>query len=221
MDWSPILITFKLALITTLALFVVGVPLAYWLSYGKFKMKPAVEALVTMPLVLPPSVLGFYLLVAFGPKYFLGNFLSEYLNINLLFTFEGLIVASMIYSLPFMVQPIQSALENLPKSLQESSQLLGKSNFTTLIKVLLPNIKASVLTSLVLTFTHTVGEFGVVLMIGGSIPGETKLASIAIYEEVEAMNYGAAHTYSFILFAISFTILLLVYSLNKKAIRVI
>lgn len=221
MDWSPLLITFKLALITTAALFVVGVPLAYWLSHSKFRFKPAVEALVTMPLVLPPSVLGFYLLVVFGPKHFFGNFLSEHLNINLLFTFEGLIVASMIYSLPFMVQPIQSALENLPKSLKESSKLLGKSNFTTLIKVLLPNIKASVLTSLVLTFTHTVGEFGVVLMIGGSIPGKTKLASIAIYEEVEAMNYDAAHIYSFILFAISFSILLLVYSLNRKAIKVI
>ena len=221
MDWSPILITFKLALITTLALFIVGVPLAYWLSTGRFRFKPAMEALVTMPLVLPPSVLGFYLLVAFGPKYFFGNFLSEYLNINLLFTFEGLVVASMIYSLPFMVQPIQSALENLPSSLNESSKLLGKSHFVTLTQVLLPNIKASILTSIVLTFTHTVGEFGVVLMIGGSIPGETKLASIAIYEEVEALNYAAAHVYSLILFAISFTILVLVYSLNKRAIKVI
>lgn len=215
------MITFKLALITTVVLFLVGVPLAYWLSYSRFKLKPAIEALVTMPLVLPPSVLGFYLLVAFGPKHFLGNFLTEYLNINLLFTFEGLIVASVIYSLPFMVQPIQSALENLPRSLNESSMLFGKTKFTTLIKVLLPNIKASILTSLVLTFTHTVGEFGVVLMIGGSIPGKTKLASIAIYEEVEALNYSAAHVYSFILFAISFSILVLVYSLNKKAIKVI
>jgi len=221
MDWSPLLITFKLAFITTIALLLVGIPLAYWLAFGRFRLKPAVEALVTMPLVLPPSVLGFYLLVAFGPKYLFGNFLNEYLNINLLFTFEGLVVASMIYSLPFMVQPIQSALENLPNSLKESSKLLGKSHFITLFKVLLPNIKASVLTSLVLTFTHTVGEFGVVLMIGGSIPGETKLASIAIYEEVEALNYGAAHMYSFILFAISFTILLFVYSINRKAIKVI
>jgi len=120
-----------------------------------------------------------------------------------------------------MVQPIQSALETLPSSLNESAKLLGKSHFVTLTKVLLPNIKTSILTSLVLTFTHTVGEFGVVLMIGGSIPGETKLASIAIYEEVEALNYGAAHMYSFILFAISFTILVLVYTLNKRAIKVI
>ncbi|MHB1146170.1 MAG: molybdate ABC transporter permease subunit [Lutibacter sp.] len=214
-DLDPLWLTAKLALITTVILLVVSVPLCYWLAYSKFKLKAVVEAVVSLPLVLPPSVLGFYLLVAFSPKNAFGEFLNQYFDIRLVFTFEGLIIASVIYSLPFMVHPIQAGLKNLPVSLREASFTLGKSKFTTLVKILLPNIKSSILTGIVLTFAHTVGEFGVVLMIGGSIPEETRVVSIAIYDEVQAMNYDAANLYAGILFVFTFLILLGVYLINN------
>lgn len=213
-DWEPLVLTFQLAFITTVLLFVIGIPIAYWLAFSKTKIKPVFETLVSMPLVLPPTVLGFYLLVAFSPANSLGAWLDKWLGLRLIFSFEGLVFASMIYSLPFMVQPIQSGFAHLSPSLKEASYLLGKSRWTTLIKVLLPNIRASLLTGLVLSFAHTIGEFGVVLMIGGNMPGRTKVASIAVYDEVEAMNYGAANAYSLILFAITFAILLAVYAIN-------
>lgn len=215
LDWQPLILTFKLALITTLLLFFISIPLAYWMAYTKSKLKPVIETLVSMPLVLPPTVLGFYLLIAFSPSNSFGNWLDEYLGLRLIFSFEGLLLASILYSLPFMVHPIQSGFSNLPKSLKEMSYILGKSRTSTIIKVLLPNIKPSLLTGIVLAFAHTIGEFGVVLMIGGNIPGKTKVASIAIYDEVEALNYGAANMYSFILFALTFTILLIVYLFNN------
>jgi molybdate transport system permease protein len=165
---------------------------------------------------LPPSVLGFYLLVAFSPQNAFGEFLNQYFDVQLVFTFEGLIIASVLYSLPFMVHPIQAGLKNLPISLKEASFTLGKSKFTTLVKILLPNIKTSILTGIVLTFAHTVGEFGVVLMIGGSIPEETKVASIAVYDEVQAMNYDAANMYAGILFIFTFSVLLGVYLINNS-----
>lgn len=214
-DWSPLLLTFKLALITTLVLFILAIPLAYWLAYTKSKLKPIIETLVSMPLVLPPTVIGFYLLIAFSPSNAFGNWINEWLGLRLVFSFEGLLLASVFYSLPFMVHPIQSGFTNLPKSLKEMSYILGKTRVTTIIKVLLPNIKPALLTGIVLAFAHTIGEFGVVLMIGGNIPGKTKVASIAIYDEVEALNYSAANTYSIILFALTFTILLLVYLFNN------
>ena len=214
LDWQPLILTFKLALITTLLLFFIAIPLAYWMAFTKSKLKPVIETLVSMPLVLPPTVLGFYLLIAFSPSNAFGNWLNEWLGLRLIFSFEGLLLASILYSLPFMVHPIQSGFSNLPKSLKEMSYILGKSRTSTIIKVLLPNIKPSLLTGIVLAFAHTIGEFGVVLMIGGNIPGKTKVASIAIYDEVEALNYGAANTYSFILFALTFTILLIVYLFN-------
>jgi molybdate transport system permease protein len=214
MDWSPIILTLKLATITTFILFWVSLPIVNWLYKTKSALKPIVETIVAMPLVLPPTVLGFYLLVAFSPSSNFGQFLLETLNLKLVFTFEGLVFASVIYSLPFMVHPIQSGLSNLPKSLSEASQILGKSSITTLFKVLLPNIKSSILTGIVLSFAHTMGEFGVVLMIGGNIPGETKVASIAIYDEVEALNYSNANFYAIILFIIAFLILFLVYFRN-------
>lgn len=214
MDWNPLILTFELALVTTFLLLLVSLPLAYWLAYSKQKFKPVVETIVSMPLVLPPTVLGFYLLVAFSPSYFLGAFLQEWLHVRLVFSFPGLVVASIIYSLPFMVQPIQAGLRALPDSFREASYILGKNNLTTFFRVLLPNIKGSVLTGIVLAFAHTIGEFGVVLMIGGSIPGRTRVASIAIYDEVESLNYSLANSYSLILFAITFCILLLVYLIN-------
>lgn len=214
MIWQPIILTFELALVTTAILFVLSVPLAYWLSYTHSRVKPVIETIVSMPLVLPPTVLGFYLLVAFSPSNALGQWLDENLNLRLVFSFEGLVVASIIYSLPFMVQPIQSGLSNLPVALSEASFVLGKSKWKTLVKVLLPNIKPSLLTGLVLSFAHTIGEFGVVLMIGGNIPGKTRVASIAIYDEVESLNYGLANKYSLFLFAVTFIILLIVYLFN-------
>ena len=214
MDWGPIILTFKLALITTMILFVLSIPLAFWLSYTKSKIKPVIETIVSMPLVLPPTVLGFYLLLAFSPSNPLAAWFNDNLGIKLIFSFEGLVIASVIYSLPFMVHPIQSGLANLPQSLSEASFVLGKSKRETLLKILLPNIKPALLTGIVLSFAHTIGEFGVVLMIGGSIPNETRVASIAIYDEVESMNYAAANQYSFILFLITFIILLTVYLIN-------
>ena len=215
-DWQPLILTFELAFITTLILLVISVPIAYWLAFSKSRIKPVIETLVSMPLVLPPTVLGFYLLIAFSPSNAFGQWLDEWLGIRLVFSFTGLVIASLIYSLPFMVQPIQSGFSNLSTSLQEAAYILGKSKTTTLLKVLIPNIKPSLLTGIVLAFAHTIGEFGVVLMIGGNIPGKTKVASMAIYDEVEALNYAAANTYSLILFGVTFSILLIVYLVNGK-----
>ena len=214
MEWGPIILTFKLALVTSSILLVVSIPLAYWLAYTKNRFKPLFETLVSMPLVLPPTVLGFYLLIAFSPSFFLGQWLDEWFGLRLVFSFEGLVIASVFYSLPFMVHPIQAGFSNLSSSLTEASFVLGKSKTTTLFKVLLPNIKPSLLTGLVLAFAHTIGEFGVVLMIGGNIPDKTRVASIAIYDEVESLNYGAANAYSLILFAVTFFVLLAVYLVN-------
>jgi molybdate transport system permease protein len=214
MEWGPLILTFKLASVTTVLLFLISIPIAYWLSFSNSKVKPFMEAIITMPLVLPPTVLGYYLLVAFNPNSVLGNFLEAFLGLRLLFSFEGLVVASIIYSLPFMVQPIQSGLNNLPISLKEASQSLGKSTLTTLVKVMLPNIKPAILTGCVLAFAHTVGEFGVVLMIGGNIPDKTRVASVAIYNEVESLNYSSANIYSGVLLIVSFIILVIVYLVN-------
>ena len=208
------LLTFKLAMITTLLLLIISIPIAYWLAYTKSKTKPVIETLVSMPLVLPPTVIGFYMLVAFSPANAFGSWLDNWLGLRLVFSFEGLVLGSLIYSLPFMVHPIQAGFANLSPSLKNASYVLGKSKFTTLRKVLLPNIKPSLITGIILAFAHTIGEFGVVLMIGGNLSGRTRVASIAIYDEVEAMNYSAANTYSMILFGITFLILLIVYLIN-------
>jgi len=215
-DLDPLWLTVKLALIVTIILFVIAVPLAYWLAYSKFRFKTIAEVIITLPLVLPPSVLGFYLLIAFSPENAFGKFLDHYFNLRLVFTFEGLIIASVLYSLPFMVNPILAGFKNLPPSLKEVSFTLGKSKFATLTKILLPNIRASLLTGIVMTFAHTIGEFGVVLMVGGSIPKETRVVSIAIYDEVESMNYHNANIYAAILFVFTFLILLGVYIVNNR-----
>jgi molybdate transport system permease protein len=217
-DWTPFFITFKLALITTIILFVISIPVAYWLAYSKFKIKFLIEAIVSLPIVLPPSVLGFYLLVAFSSQNAFGAFLSDFFDISIPFTFTGLVIGSIIYSFPFMVQPIQAGFQNLPRALKEASYTLGKSRFKTLMHVLLPNIKSSLLTGIVLSFAHTIGEFGVVLMIGGNL-NETRVASIAIYDRVNKLDYSTAHIYSLILLLFSFTILAVVYFFNKKGTR--
>ncbi len=218
-DWQPLLLTFRLAAITTLILFMIGIPLAYWIAATRTRFKPVIETLVSMPLVLPPSVLGFYLLLAFSPQNAFGQWLEQWFHIRLVFSFAGLVIGSVIFSLPFMVHPIQSGLQALPPSLIEASRTLGKSDIVTLFRVLLPNIKPALLSGAVLSFAHTIGEFGVILMIGGNIPGVTKVASIAIYDEVESLNYAAANFYAFVLFAITFAILLTVYVTNRKLLK--
>jgi molybdate transport system permease protein len=214
--WEPLILSFTLSLITTVILLLIGVPLAYWFSQSKSKLKPVYESVISLPMVLPPSVLGFYLLLAFSPNNFFGKFLEEYFSLRLLFSFEGLIIASVIYSLPFMVHPVQAGFQNLSPSLKDAAYTLGISPRKTFLRVLLPNIKPALLTGIVLTFAHTVGEFGVVMMIGGNIPGVSKVASLAIYDEVESMNYAAANFYSLVLLALSFVILFLLFLFNKK-----
>ena len=215
-ELTPLWLTLKLAFFTTLILFFVAIPLANWLSNRKTIFKTIAEVIVSMPLVLPPSVIGFYMLLAFSPGNSFGAFLEKMFDIRLVFSFEGLLIASVIYSLPFMVHPIQSGLSSLSPSLKEASYSLGKAKRETLFKVLLPNIKSSLLTGIVLTFAHTVGEFGVVLMIGGNIPGKTRTASVAIYDEVEAFNYHNANVYAIILLALSFIILFILYLYNRR-----
>ena len=215
LDFTPFVLSFKLAFIVTILLFFIAIPLAWWLSRTKSKIKPFIEAVGALPLVLPPSVLGFYILVIFSKNSPLGAVLSK-INIELLFSFSGLVVASIIYSFPFMLQPLQSGFESLNRAMIEQSFIAGKSSLITLFKVALPNIKPSLLTALVVTFAHTVGEFGVVLMVGGSIPDKTKVASVAIYEMVETMDYKNAHIYSAIMLTISFLVLLSVYLFNRR-----
>lgn len=215
-DFEPFLLSFKLAGTTTLILFFVCLPIAWYLSQTTSKFKPFLEALTALPIVLPPSVLGFYILFSLSHNSPIGQFFWEYFNVKLVFNFYGLVVASCIYSLPFMVQPLQSGLESINKNMLEASYISGKSRLETLFRVALPNIKPALLTAVIVTFAHTVGEFGVVLMVGGSIPGETKVASVAIYEFVETMDYTNAHIYSGIMITLSFLTLLGVYIFNGK-----
>ncbi|SRR5258708_5418302 len=215
-DWQPLWLSLHLALFTMAILLLLGIPIAWWLAYNQPRWKAAVEAVISLPMVLPPSVLGFYLLLAFNPAGGLGKLLYRWLDIRLVFTFPGLVVASVIYSLPFMINPLLAGFRSLPSDLHEASRTLGKSDWTTLFRVLLPNMKASLITGAVLSFAHTIGEFGVVMMIGGSIPGETRVASVAIYDEVQSTHYPQANRYALILLAFSFTILLLVYLVNHR-----
>lgn len=217
MIWEALILSLQLALITTALLLIIGIPIADYLRRSNAWFKPILEVLVALPLVLPPTVLGFYLLLAFSPQSAIGSFLTNTLGIQLAFSFPGLVVASMIYSLPFMVQPIQSALSNLPSDISDAAYTMGKSRWNTLLRVELGNIKPAIITALTLTFAHTLGEFGVVLMIGGNIPGVTRVASIAIYDEVESLNFMAANKYALILLGVSFAILLTTYLLNRKS----
>lgn len=209
-------LTLKLAVSTTVILIIIGLPFAYWLTYSRIKFKPLIEALVSVPMVLPPSVIGYYMLVIYSPRNWFGNWLDRMFDVRLAFSFEGILIASVIFSLPFMIQPLHNGLRSLPKSLREASYTLGKSKTLTFFKVLLPNIKPAVITAVALTFAHSIGEFGIVLMVGGNMPGETRVASIAIYDEVQALNFEAANQYALILFLISLALLTIIYSVNKK-----
>lgn len=213
-DWQPLWLSLRLAGITTLLLLLVAIPLGYWIAYSRKRWKVAVEALVSLPMVLPPTVLGFYLLLAFSPSNGFGRFLDRYLDFRLVFTFPGLVVASLLYSLPFMVNPVIAGFRGLSPNLRAASRTLGKSDTTTLIRILLPNIRPSLITGAILSFAHTIGEFGVVMMIGGSIPGQTRVASVTIYDEVQSIHYSLANHYAIILLGFSFCILLVVYIVN-------
>ena len=217
MNWAPFILSFKLAFITAILLFAIGVPLAFWLNHLKRKrLAIVIESILSLPLVLPPTVIGFYLLVMLSPNSGLGGFLDQNFNIRLVFTFPGLVLGSLIYSLPFMVQPLLTGFRSLPANYYRSAQLMGKTNMNILRKVLLPNMKPAILSGLVLSFAHTVGEFGIVLMVGGNIPTKTRVASVAIYDAVEMMDYAQAHIYSVLLVAMSFVVLTLAYSYQRR-----
>lgn len=216
LELEPFFLSFKLAALTTVILFIITLPLAWWLSQTRCKCKAFIESVGALPIVLPPSVIGFYILFALSRNSPIGVFFEEYFGISLVFNFTGLVIASCFYSFPFMLQPLQGGFESLNKNMIEASYVVGKSTFQTLIYVALPNIKPALLTAMVVTFAHTVGEFGVVLMVGGSIPGETKVASVAIYEFVEVLDYSQAHWYSAIMLIMSFAVLLSVYMFNHR-----
>ena len=215
-DIQPLILTFKLASVTTFILTCLGIPLAHWLAFSPRRYNIFIEPLVSMPLVLPPTVLGFYMLLLLSPHSMIGSFLDNVFHVRFVFTFWGLVIGSVVFSLPFMVNPLRAGFESFPQVLLEASYALGKSRRETLWKVVLPNIKPALLTGIVMTFAHTIGEFGVVLMMGGNTPGETRVASIAIFSDVEALNYSSAHFYSAILFGICFAILFVLNLINKK-----
>jgi len=216
LDYTPFILSFKLAGLTTLILFLISLPLAWFLSQTRSKAKPFLEAITALPIVLPPSVLGFYILVSLSQNSPLGAFFENVFGVSLVFNFTSLVIASCFYSLPFMVQPLQGGFESINKNMIEASYIAGKSQVQTVLQVVLPNMKPAVLTAIIITFAHTVGEFGVVLMVGGSIESETKVASVAIYEMVEMMDYKGAHIYSALMVLMSFIILLAVYTFNSS-----
>lgn len=214
-DWSAIGVTFKLAALVTFILLLLGIPLAWWLSRSHSCLKGIVGALVALPLVLPPTVLGFYLLLAMGPQGWLGNLTQAWGLGFLPFTFSGLVLASVCYSLPFVVQPLQNAFEAISQESLDSAATLRASPLNTFLTVVLPMAKSGILTASVMGFTHTLGEFGVILMVGGSIPDKTRVLSVQIYDYVEAMDYHKAHTLSAGMLVFSFCCLWLLYGLKR------
>jgi molybdate transport system permease protein len=219
-DWQPIFVTLQLAFVTTVFLLLLGTPLAWWLARPARWYRTLVEVIVAMPLVLPPTVLGFYLLVILGPGGWIGAPWEALGGPRLVFSFPGLVIGSFLFSLPFVVQPLRNAFADIGPRVLEAAATLGASPLDRFFTVALPMSRNSLITAATLGFAHTVGEFGVVLMIGGSIPGKTKVVSIAIYEQVETLNYGHAHLLSALLVAFSFLVLLLVYGLSGRQGRV-
>ncbi|MFP3254612.1 MAG: molybdate ABC transporter permease subunit [Hydrogenobaculum sp.] len=213
-DYSPFLISFEVAISTTLVLGVVGIFISYFLAFSKSVWADIVEPFIMSPLVLPPTVLGFYIMYIFGLQSPLGRFLNN-IGIHLLFNFNGLLLGSIIYSLPFAISPVVSGFRSVPKSIIEASYSLGKSKFYTLLRVIIPNSKYSIISALVLVFSHTIGEFGVVLMVGGDIPDKTRTASIAIFDYVQELNYKQANITALILFAIAMSTLIFLQILKR------
>lgn len=218
-DLAPLWLTLKLAALVSALLLIISTPLAWWLARSRARLVPLVEAVTALPLVLPPTVIGFYLLIAFRPDAPFGAFWMHLTGHTLTFSFAGLVLASLIYSLPFAVQPLQTAFTSLGSKPMEAAASLRAGPLAAFLTVALPLSARGYLTAAVLTFAHTLGEFGVVLMVGGNIPGETRVISIAIYEQVERIDYAAAHILSGLLLALSFAILLMLYGLNARAAR--
>jgi molybdate transport system permease protein len=216
LNWTAISVTFQLATLTALILLVVGLPIAYWLTFSRWRWKFLIESVVALPLVLPPTVLGFYILVAIGPHSPVGQLYTRLVGHPLPFTFEGLLIASILYSLPFAVQPFSAAFDQVDRRLLEASWTLGVSRLATFFKLVLPLSMAGMVTGIVLSFAHTLGEFGVVLMVGGNIEGETRTVSIDIYDEVQSLNYAGAAKTALFLLIVSYTVLLVVYAMNRK-----
>ncbi len=218
MSWQPFLLTAQLAAITTVLLLLLCIPLAWWLAFSgsSSRRRDVIEVLCNLPLVLPPTVLGFYLLLAFSPRTLLGATLEQWFSVRLAFSFTGLVIGSVLFSLPFMLQPLLGAFRQIPQQLIEASRCCGKSEAVTLWRVVLPLSRPGLLAGIVLCFAHTVGEFGVVLMLGGNIPGETRVASIALYHEVETLNYAVAHRYAATLVIFAFVVLLALRRLQRR-----
>jgi len=217
LDLAPVWLTLHLAATTTLILLVLGTPLAWWLSITRSRSKPFIEALTSLPLVLPPTVLGFYLLILMSPTSPFGRFWVEVTGGSLTFSFTGLVLASLLYSMPFMVQPLMGAFSGVGREPIEAAASLGASPLDAFFSVVVPHSARGFLTAAVLTFTHTLGEFGVVLMVGGNIPGETRVLSIAIYDHVETLRYAEAHLLAGGLLVFSFVVLAIVYTIDRKA----
>jgi molybdate transport system permease protein len=217
MNWDAVWLTLKLATLTSLILVALGIPVAYWIAFSRRRWKFLVEAVVALPLVLPPTVLGFYILVATGPRTLVGRAWAGWTGGTLPFTFEGLLVASVLYSLPFAIQPFASAFAAVDVKLIQAAQVLGSSPARTFARIVLPLSLTGVVTGAVLAFAHTVGEFGVVLMVGGNIPGVTRTVSIEIYDHVQALDYGSANQTALVLLLFSFVVLSIVYALHRGA----
>jgi len=213
---EPLLLSIRLAVRVSAILFVLGTPLAYWLAYSRWRWKFLVESVVALPLVLPPTVLGFYVLVAMGPQGPLGKFWQAAFGHGLAFTFPGLVLASVLYSLPFTVQPLVAAFESVDRKLLDASAVLGADALRTFFRVILPMSVPGVVTALVLSFAHTLGEFGVVLMVGGNLAGVTRTVSIAIYDHVESLEYAEANRMALGLLVFSFVVLSVVYGVNRR-----
>ncbi len=214
-DLAPVWLTLQLATVTTVVLLLLGTPLAWWLAHTGSRWRTPLEAVVALPLVLPPTVLGFYLLILLGPEGWLGGPWQGMTGSPLTFTFSGLVIASVFYSLPFVVQPLQGAFTNVGRKPLESAWSLGARPLDTFVTVVMPLARRGYIMAAVLGFTHTLGEFGVVLMVGGSIPGKTQVLSIAIFERVEVMDYATAHLLSIGLLGFTFVVLLLVYGMQR------
>jgi molybdate transport system permease protein len=216
-NWEAFWLTVRLAAIVSALLLAIGVPIAYWLTYSRWRGKFLIEALIALPIVLPPTVLGLYVLMALGSRSPIGRYWESWTGHPLAFTFEGLIIGSVLYSLPFAVQPFAASFSGVDLKLLQASASLGQSPIRTFRRVVLPLSKAGLVTGFVLSFAHTLGEFGVVLMIGGNIPGVTRTISIDIYDQVQAGNYSAAYQTALLLLIISFVVLSVVYGVNRRA----
>src|SRR5436853_7828116 len=215
MDWQAFWLTLRLAVLVAAVLVVIGLPIAYWITYSRWRWKFLAEAVVALPIVIPPTVLGFYVLLALGPRSPLGRWWEALTGHSLAFTFEGLVIGSILYSLPFAVQPFAASFSAVDSKLIAASATLGASSTQTFFRVILPLSISGLVTGVALSFAHTMGEFGVVLMVGGNIPGVTRTVSIDIYDKVQAFDYSAANTMAIVLLAISFTVLSVIYALNR------